>query len=172
MRIVVVGAGLVGTTLAERLCRDGHDVSIVDSEQARLRSLAESLDVEVIHGNGASADVLRQARIDRADVVVATTDSDEANRGRDSAEMLRIAHQQTVAAGYGIINLDCIVFAQRPKLNSHKEAIRRRVAEILSLGPGQVGLKAKTGEGVGSLGHEEVMTAQCVVLLQGVDDVE
>jgi trk system potassium uptake protein TrkA len=79
MRIVVVGAGLVGTTLAERLSGDGHDVSIVDSEPARLRSLSDHLDVEVIHGTGASADVLRRARIDRADAVMATTDSDEAN---------------------------------------------------------------------------------------------
>jgi trk system potassium uptake protein TrkA len=79
MRIVVVGAGLVGTTLAERLSGDGHDVSIVDSEPARLRKLSDHLDVEVIHGNGASGEALRQARIDRADVVMATTDSDEAN---------------------------------------------------------------------------------------------
>jgi trk system potassium uptake protein TrkA len=79
MKIVIVGAGLVGTTLAERLSRDGHDVSLVESEPSKARELLAAFDVEVIGGNGSTADVLRRARIDKADVVAATTDSDEAN---------------------------------------------------------------------------------------------
>jgi 2-C-methyl-D-erythritol 2,4-cyclodiphosphate synthase len=92
-------------------------------------------------------------------------DTDEANRGRDSAEMLRLAAERVAGAGYRIGNLDCIVFAQRPKLGPHKETIQLRVAEILGMSPDRIGVKAKTGEGVGEVGREELIAAQCVVLL-------
>lgn len=92
-------------------------------------------------------------------------DTDPANKGRDSAEMLRLAYEQVLAAGYRIENLDCIVFAQRPKLLPHKDAIRRRVAEILGIAVEQVGLKAKTGEHVGPVGREEAIMAECVALV-------
>jgi 2-C-methyl-D-erythritol 2,4-cyclodiphosphate synthase len=90
------------------------------------------------------------------------------NRGRDSAEMLRLAYDDVRRAGLQIVNLDCIVFAQRPKLSPYKEVIRRRVAEILEIDSHQVGLKSKTGEGVGELGREEAMMAQCVALVRAM----
>jgi 2-C-methyl-D-erythritol 2,4-cyclodiphosphate synthase len=93
-------------------------------------------------------------------------DSDPANRGRDSADMLRLAHAAVERAGYVVENVDCIVFAQRPKLSGHKQAMSERIAEILKLPREQVGVKAKTGEGVGLIGNEEVMMAQCVALLK------
>ena len=92
-------------------------------------------------------------------------DTDPANRGRDSAEMLRQASEK-ISLWHVIANIDCIVFAQRPKLGPYKEAIRNRIAEILALEPAQVGVKAKTGEGVGEIGREEVIAAQCVALLK------
>jgi 2-C-methyl-D-erythritol 2,4-cyclodiphosphate synthase len=87
------------------------------------------------------------------------------NRGRDSADMLRRAYESARAAGYRMVNLDCIVFAQRPKLSQYKEAIRKRIAEILELSPEAVSVKAKTGEGVDAVGREEAVMAQAVVLL-------
>lgn len=93
-------------------------------------------------------------------------DTEAANRGRDSADMLRLAWQRVAAAGWRIGNLDCIVFAQRPKLLAYKQAIRERIAEILRIEPGQVGLKAKTGERLGEIGREEAIAAQCVALLE------
>ena len=93
-------------------------------------------------------------------------DTDEANRGRDSAEMLRLAYAKVLQAGYSLVNLDCIVFTQQPKLSPHKDAIRRRIAAILKVDPAAVGVKAKTGEGVGSVGRQEALMAQCVALLQ------
>lgn len=87
------------------------------------------------------------------------------NRGRDSANMLRLAYDRVLAAGYEVANLDCIVFAQRPKLLPHNDAIRARIASILGLEVGQVGLKAKTGEHVGPVGREEAIMAECVALL-------
>jgi 2-C-methyl-D-erythritol 2,4-cyclodiphosphate synthase len=95
-------------------------------------------------------------------------DTDPANRGRDSAEMLRAAWLLASEAGWRIGNLDCIVFAQRPKLAPHRDAIRRRLAEILDTTPERIGVKAKTGEGVGPVGREEVISAECIVLLETV----
>ena len=92
--------------------------------------------------------------------------TDPKNQNRDSAEMLSIAGSKMTAAGYRIVNLDCVVLAQRPKLAEHIGAIRRRIADILQLDPQQVGLKAKTGEGVGPIGREEAIEAQCVALLE------
>lgn len=92
-------------------------------------------------------------------------DTDPANRGRDSAQMLQLAARQVVAAGYRIVNLDCIVFAQRPKLSPFKVAIQESIASLLGLEAGQVGVKAKTGEAVGPIGREEAIQAECVVLL-------
>jgi 2-C-methyl-D-erythritol 2,4-cyclodiphosphate synthase len=93
-------------------------------------------------------------------------DTDERNRGRDSADMLRQAAGEVRAAGFTVVNLDCIVMAQRPKLSPFKDAIRQRIAQILDLSPDQVGMKAKTGEGVGAIGREELIMAQCVALLR------
>jgi 2-C-methyl-D-erythritol 2,4-cyclodiphosphate synthase len=95
--------------------------------------------------------------------------TDPANRGRDSGEMLRLARRNVDRAGYRIVNLDCIVFLQRPKLSPYKQAIRRRIAELLELPADCVGLKAKTGEAVGPVGREEAVMAECVVLLEKAD---
>jgi len=69
-------------------------------------------------------------------------------------------------AGYRIGNLDCIVFAQQPKLSEYKEAIRKSIATALDLSTDQIGVKAKTGEALGPVGRGEAMQAECVVLLQ------
>ena len=92
-------------------------------------------------------------------------DTDEANRGRDSAEMLSQAMGRIVRAGFGIVNLDCVVLAQRPRISGHSVAIRKRVAEIVGVPIERIGLKAKTGEGIGEIGREELIAAQCVALL-------
>ena len=93
-------------------------------------------------------------------------DTDAANQGRDSGEMLKLAWAKVTAAGWRIANLDCIVFVQRPKLSPFKPAIRERIAQLLQVSPDCVGVKAKTGERVGPVGREEAIEAQCVVLLE------
>ncbi len=92
-------------------------------------------------------------------------DTDPAQRGRDSGEILRETLRRVHQAGYRVANLDCIVFAQEPKLGPHKLAMRQRIAEILGLALDQVGVKAKTGEGVGPVGRQEAIMAEAVVLL-------
>jgi len=93
-------------------------------------------------------------------------DTADENRGRDSADMLRRAAGRVTQAGYAIVNLDCIVFAQQPKLTPHKDSIQQRIASILQTDTGQVNVKAKTGERVGPVGAGEAIMAQCVVLLE------
>jgi 2-C-methyl-D-erythritol 2,4-cyclodiphosphate synthase len=88
------------------------------------------------------------------------------NMGRDSGEMLRLAYAKVREAGLSIVNLDSIVFIQRPKLSPYKDKMRERVAELLDIPPECVGIKAKTGEGVDAVGREEALMAQCVALLR------
>jgi 2-C-methyl-D-erythritol 2,4-cyclodiphosphate synthase len=93
-------------------------------------------------------------------------DTDEANRGRDSADMLAAALAQVTAAGYRVLNVDCVVFAEQPKLSPYKEKIRERLASLLAIPADRVGVKAKTGEGLGPVGRQEAIMAEAVVLLE------
>ena len=96
-------------------------------------------------------------------------DDDEANRARDSAEMLSLAMVRVSKSGWQIGNLDIVIHAQRPKLSPHKGAFRQRIAEILGISREQISIKAKTGEGVGLVGREEVVECRCVALLERED---
>lgn len=93
-------------------------------------------------------------------------DTDPANRGRESADMLTVAWEKVRAAGWQLVNLDCVIFAQRPKILPHREAMRQRLADLLGCGSDRVWLKAKTGEAVGPIGQEQALAAECVVLLE------
>lgn len=92
-------------------------------------------------------------------------DTADENKARDSAEMLSAAKDLAQKDGFEIVNLDCIVFAQRPKLTPYKAAIGQRIAEILNIEPDRVGIKAKTGENVGPVGKETALMAECVLSL-------
>ncbi len=133
--------------------------------------------IDIPHNKGlaghSDADVLLHAVTDAllgaaalGDIGEVFPESDPANKGRDSAEMLRLARDAVARAGWRIGNLDCIVFAEEPRLTPHKEAIRRRLATILQVEGGRIGVKAKTGERVGAVGRGEVIAAQCVALLE------
>lgn len=91
--------------------------------------------------------------------------TDPSNRGRDSAEFLAEAVRRLRGVGWEIGNLDCVVSAERPKLAPFVEQISRRVAEILNVDVGCIGLKGKTGEGVGPVGLQEAIEARCVALI-------
>ena len=93
-------------------------------------------------------------------------DTDPANKDRDSADMLRLALAKVAEAGFQLVNVDSIVFAERPKLSAYKTAIRERMAELLGISVDCVGFKAKTGERVGPVGRHEAMMAEAVVLLE------
>ena len=92
-------------------------------------------------------------------------DNDPANARRDSGQMLSQAWRRIRNQGWSLVNLDCVVFAERPKIASYKDQIRNRIAEILSVDVACCGLKAKTGESIGEIGRGEAIAAQCVALL-------
>ena len=92
-------------------------------------------------------------------------DTDPANQNRDSGEMLQIVWDKIRQFHWQIVNLDIVLFAEKPKIAPLKEAIRKRIAELLEIDILQVGLKAKTGEKIGIIGREEAIAAECVVLL-------
>lgn len=79
MRIVIVGAGEVGTHLARRLSSEGQDVVLIEASPERAASIAEQLDVLTIVGNGASVPVLEEAGVKRARMLLAVTSRDEVN---------------------------------------------------------------------------------------------
>jgi trk system potassium uptake protein TrkA len=78
-QILIVGGGLVGQALAARLSRDGCDVTLVESDPHKVRDLADTLDIQVVEGNGSTAPVLRRAGAAEAGLVIASTDNDAAN---------------------------------------------------------------------------------------------
>ena len=77
MKIILVGGGKVGTALARQLSEEDHNVTIVDTNKARVEHLTESYDVLGIVGNGSSITTLAEAGIEDADVFIAVTGSDE-----------------------------------------------------------------------------------------------
>ena len=79
MKIVILGAGRVGTSLAENLVSEQNDITIVDLDAPRLRALQDRLDLRTVAGSAAHPSVLREAGIEDADMMVAVTQSDEIN---------------------------------------------------------------------------------------------
>ena len=79
MKIIIVGCGKVGTTLAEQLNREHHDITLIDSDGEALQAVADSIDVMCVTGNGAVYQVQMEAGIKEADLLIATTNSDELN---------------------------------------------------------------------------------------------
>jgi len=92
-------------------------------------------------------------------------DTDESNRGRDSGEMLKIVWSRVRSEGWKLGNLDCVVHLQRPKLAPHIPQIIDRLGQLLEVPAETINIKAKTGEGVGLVGREEAVAAECVILL-------
>jgi trk system potassium uptake protein TrkA len=79
MKIIIVGVGKVGATLAEQLAREGHDVTVIDRRAEALRQISEQLDIMAVEGNGATLAVQLEAGVDSADLVIAVTSTDELN---------------------------------------------------------------------------------------------
>lgn len=116
MRVIVIGAGEVGSYIADRLSREGIDVYVVERDEKRAARLAENVDVEVITGSGTHPSVLALAGVDVADLLVAVTKSDEVNL---VASML--AKQADVPR--------TVVRLEAPELRGHDAAGIRRVSQ-------------------------------------------
>lgn len=79
MYIVVAGAGLLGSHIAHTMAEEGHDVVVIEQSEAQKETISRQLDVKTIQGGAVSPSVLEEAEVRRADIVIATTASDEAN---------------------------------------------------------------------------------------------
>lgn len=79
MKIIIIGTGKVGFSLAEQLLNEKHDITIVDTQDSALHRATDALDIMSVKGNGVSTDTLREAGAEDADLLVAATNSDEVN---------------------------------------------------------------------------------------------
>ncbi|MCG6364926.1 Trk system potassium transporter TrkA, partial [Vibrio fluvialis] len=79
MKIIILGAGQVGGTLAENLVGENNDITVVDKNSDRLRELQDKYDLRVVNGHASHPDVLREAGAQDADMLVAVTNTDETN---------------------------------------------------------------------------------------------
>ena len=133
--------------------------------------------VKIDHARGleghSDADVVLHALTDAllgaaglGDIGDAYPDINPANKDRDSRFFLEETLARLNQAGWRVVNLDVIVFAQEPKLGPVKSDIRRSLAELLRLDLAAVNVKAKTGERVGHIGRAEAIACQAVVLIE------
>jgi 2-C-methyl-D-erythritol 2,4-cyclodiphosphate synthase len=134
--------------------------------------------VEIEHEQGldghSDADVLTHAVIDAllgaaglGDIGEHFPDTDE--RWRDADSIALLAHVVSLIrdTGHEIVNVDCTLVMERPKLGGHKVAIRDSLAATLALDVRRVNVKASTGEGIGFVGRGEGVAALAVASLQG-----
>ncbi|NLM52882.1 MAG: Trk system potassium transporter TrkA [Firmicutes bacterium] len=79
MKVIIVGAGKVGTQLVESLLNEKHEVTVIDNSQQVINNLNDNFDVLAVKGNGVSSSLLQEVECAQADLLIAVTDSDEAN---------------------------------------------------------------------------------------------
>ncbi len=133
--------------------------------------------VRIEHAKGllghSDADVLVHAVMDALlgaaglpDIGAQFPPSDETYRDADSCELLAQVRQLMRAAGFNrIVNIDCTIMAERPKLAPHIPAMRERIARAVATAPETVNIKATTTEGLGFVGREEGIAASAVCLI-------
>jgi trk system potassium uptake protein TrkA len=79
MYIIIAGGGVIGSHIASLLAEEGHEVVVLEQSEEALESIRRQIDVKTIHGNAATPIILKKAEADRADLVLAVTNSDETN---------------------------------------------------------------------------------------------
>lgn len=99
------------------------------------------------------------------DIGALFADTDPANAGRDSIEMLARAVARVHAAGWTVHQADVIVLAETPRITPHREAMRRRLAQALAVAPEDVSVKGKTNEGMGWIGRGEGIACVATALI-------
>lgn len=132
--------------------------------------------IKIEHTKGllghSDADVLAHALMDAllgamraGDIGQLFPDTDPAYEGADSMVLLSHVMQLVRDKGFELLDCDCTVAAQAPKLLSYRDAMRNRMAEVMGVLPDKVGVKATTTEGLGFVGTQEGIAAWAVVLL-------
>jgi 2-C-methyl-D-erythritol 2,4-cyclodiphosphate synthase len=136
--------------------------------------------VQIAHELGldghSDADVLAHAVIDAllgaaglGDIGQHFPDTDERFRDADSMQLLGQVVASVRERGLSVVNMDCTLVMERPKLGEHRAAIRAALAEALGLSHERVNVKASTGEGIGFVGRGEGVAALAIVSLESPD---
>lgn len=136
--------------------------------------------VDIPHHQGlaghSDADVLAHAVADAllgairgGDIGKLFPDTDPAYAGADSLKLLAAVVGHVREAGYEIVDVDCVVAAQAPKLSPHRDAMRANLAHAMGIPVESVGVKATTTERLGFEGREEGISAQAVALVRRVE---
>lgn len=160
LNIIIVGCGKVGATLTEQLCKEGHDITLIDQSASKIQTMTNLFDVMGIVGNGASYNVQMEAGIENADLFIAVTDSDELNllcctvakRVGNCAAIARVrTPDYSKEAGYLREKLGLAMIIN-PELEAAKEAARilylPTALEVNSFAHGQAEMiKFKVPEG-------------------------
>jgi trk system potassium uptake protein TrkA len=105
LKIIIVGAGKVGSTLADYLSMEEHDITIVDNDEKAIQRASNTLDVMCIKGPGAAPSVLREAGAEEADLLLATTNMDEVN-------MLCALAAKRMGTGYTIARIRDVAYTE------------------------------------------------------------
>ncbi len=154
--------------------RIGHGIDIHPFEEGRRCVLGG---VEIPHASGlkghSDADALLHALVDallgatgRPDIGALFPNTDPAHAGRDSSFFLSTVWEHVQSDGWSIVNIDCTILAEVPKLNPHIAAMKERISSVLSISTDRIGIKATTTERLGAIGRSEGVAASAVVLLQ------
>jgi len=102
------------------------------------------------------------------DIGIFFPNTDRRFRNIASIILLKKAYQAVRQAGFMVVNTDCVVVAEQPKIAAYVPAMKRKIAVALGIGADAVGIKATTAEGLGSLGRGEGIAARCACLLSAV----
>jgi len=133
--------------------------------------------VEIPYGKGllghSDADVLIHAVIDAifgaaalGDIGSHYPDTDERFRDASGLILLKDAYRLTKDCGYRVVNVDTVILCEKPKLNKYIHDMRKNISGILGIDEGSVSIKAKTNEGMGAIGHNEMIAGLAVVLIE------
>lgn len=137
----------------------------------RLGGVSLEIDFQLVgHSDGdAIAHAVTDAVLGAAgagDIGEMFSDTDEANRGRDSIEMLRLAVARVASLGYRVQNVDITVIAERPYIGPYRDAMRQALASPLGISAEDVGIKGKSNERLGWIGRGEGLACIAVALLE------
>ena len=91
---------------------------------------------------------------------------DERWHGADSLELLRDAYAQVREAGFALVNADCVLIGEEPRIAGRREEMRRALASALGVEPGRVNVRATTTDRLGFTGRGEGLAAEAVALLE------
>jgi 2-C-methyl-D-erythritol 2,4-cyclodiphosphate synthase len=158
-----IGFGMDTHAFADKSA--GRKLMLGGVEVPYERGLIGHSDADVI-AHAVTDAILGAARIDGAeDIGAMFPDSDPAYKDADSMSLLRGASDVVASHGFRVVDIDCTVVAQEPKLAQYRDSMRSNVARAIGLDASNVGVKATTTEHLGFEGRGEGISAYAVALL-------